>query len=370
MKTALTTAALLLASGLAVLGAASDATAAEPGLYDWPSESVPVLVEDDSGVLFVGKDRTVYRVYDWKQSKGEKSEGLYLVDLDRDGKPEVVGAGKPTFVLDVDGDPIWFRKQGCDQVVIADVAVDDKLDLVCVDGKDIEVYTYDGQKAFEVSIGKRFDWCHAGDINGDLKADVECKIRGTDAYTRVDVAGQNVLAAQADTSEVTAKALEEVEPAGAEVAKDLDGDGKAETIRIEGGQIVITPGDGSEAGRFPLDAKKYKRAPVAELRSVYANGFEDDAAAQKAVTDLQDKLDKCYAGEVRKNDFAGSGQVLLEVNVDPKGKIEEVKQLHSALADDSVAKCARGVLKKGDYPKAAGDAGKINVMLFYTFRDK
>lgn len=365
MKIALCVATILLG-----LGAADDATAAEPRVYDWPSESVPVLVEDDSGVLFVGKDRSVYRVYDWKQSKGEKSDGLYLIDLDKDGKPEVVGAGKPTFVLDVDGDPVWFRKQGCDQVLIADVAVDEKLDLVCVDGTKVEVFTHDGQKAFEVSIGKRFEWCHAGDINGDLKADVECKIRGKNAYTRIDVAGQSVLAAEADASEVNPKELEEFAPAGAEISKDLDGDGKAEKVAIDGKDIVVTPGEGGEAARFPVNAKKYKRTPVAELRSVYANNFEDDAAAQKAVNVLQGKLDNCYAGPVRKNQFAGSGQVLFEVHVGPDGKLQQVKQLHSEIADASVAKCALGVLKKGDYPKANGDAAKINVMLFYTFRDK
>ncbi len=389
-------------------------------LYDWPSKEVPALVVDGDEVFFIGKDKTVYRTFSWKGAKDKDSRSTVLADMNADGNSDLVGAGRPTFVLNQDADPIWFDKKGCSHVAVADVAADEKRDIVCVKGRDVNVYTFDGQLIWSASVGARFDYCQAGDINGDLKADVECKHRGSKKYSRFDGTNGEALAAGTEGSEVTPSPTDGPDPIGksslngsesfdlngdgtaeetakavddkavviqsrskkkaiarletgkpiAVLVKDLDADKKPEVIALgEKGIFVVTDG-GAKVNEFSLSSRKYKRVPVAELKSVYANGFEDDAAAAKSVEALNDKLAKCYASQVRRNQFAGQGLVILEVKVDGKGKVKDVGLTHTELADKRVVKCAQRVLKRGDYPKSKADQSIVNVRMYYTFRDQ
>lgn len=340
-------------------------------VYDLPSKAAPVMVHDGSGVVFLGKDASVYRVFSWNASKKADFD-LLMTDIDGDGKPNVVGAGKPTFVLNHDADPMWYLDKGCDQVIVQDFAADNKQDLMCLNGNDLTIYTHDGQLIWKARMNTRLGACKAADINGDLKADIECQI-GKNKFTRFDGAQGQVLAESTDTSEIEETVYAKTTPVesteeGTLLKKDLDGDGTEETISVSKKEIVVSGKEG-EPKKFSTNTRKYKRVPVADLKSVMANGFEDNEAAQKVVTDLNDKLANCYASQVRKNQFAGQGDVLLEVKVGAKSKVEDVSLLHSGLADQGVAKCAIGVLKKGKYP-ASEAGGKLNIRMFYTFADK
>lgn len=408
-----------IAAAASLFAFAQNASAQD--VYAWPDKSTPVVVHNESGIFFVGKDKTVWRAYTWKQADGDKSEPLHVIDLDKDGKLEVVGAGRPTFVLKSNSDPIWYDSKGCDQVLTGDFAADDKADLVCLRGKKVRMLTHDGQMVWEVSIGKSYDWCRGGDVNGDLKKDIECKIRGRKSYARFDGTTGEVLTPGSDDEQVTESgespiqpmgkdsiegkttfdlngdgtaeesfladgnafairsrssktALGRVEMKGAPVAihaVDLDGDKKLDIVAVSDKEIVITDAAGKETKSFSTNAKSYKRTPVAQLDSVYANGFADDAAAKKGVEAVNAKLDKCYASAVRKNQFAGTGRSLLKIDVDEKGKVKSAQKLHSDLADGGVVKCAQKVLEKADYGKAAeGGTGTVNVTLTYTFRSK
>lgn len=341
-------------------------TAFGQSVYEWPSKEVPVMIANDSGVLFVGKDKTVYRVYSWAQNKGEEKRGLIVTDIDRDGNPDVIGAGKPTFVVNHNADPV-FTLKGCDQVIVTDVAADEKRDLLCLSGTELSVHTHDGQLVWKAKTA-RYDYCKAADINGDLKADIECKIKGSKKYARHDGANGELLAAGTDSSEVEQTVMDlflalEGTGEGFTLERDLDGDGTPEKILV-GKELTV---DGKN---FSLNAKKYKRMPVARLESVYGNGFESDADAQKVVEGLNEKLSNCYTGQVRKNAFAGQGQVLIDLKVDKAGKASTAEITFNGLPDNSVAKCAQGVLKSGKFPAVKADQASLNVRMFYTFRDQ
>ena len=183
-----------LVFGVAML-IASSASAQE--LYDWGSAEVPVMVKDGSGVLFVGKDKTVWRVFSWKKVKGKERVGTIFIDLDKDGKMDVIGAGKPTFVLNNDADPVWVHKKGCDQVLVADLTADDSRDLACLMGRKLSVFTHDGQFAWGIDLGGRPKYCRVEDVNGDLKADIECAYKKS--FTRIDGTNGDVLADSADS---------------------------------------------------------------------------------------------------------------------------------------------------------------------------
>lgn len=410
---------LIISAGCFIVLAAAAQTATAQTVYDWPSKETPVVVHDGGSIFFIGKDKTVWRVYKWNASKGKNTDAAFFTDINGDRNPDIVGAGKPSFALDHDSNPIWFAK-GCDQLLTGDFALDEKKDFVCLTGRTLEARTWDWQKIWSISLGKSWEWCVAGDINGDLKKDVECKVRGAKKFSRVDGSTGEMLAADADAAEVTdpkSVNVEAVDAANingktqfdidmdgtaeeslvidgnalaiksrskkvalgrldlgsvpvAAVVKDLDGDKKPEVIAVSSKTIAIWSAGDKEAKKFPLSTAKYKRKPVADLQSVYANGFADDAAATKAVQDLQSKLDNCYAAQVRKNQFAGVGRTLLEVQVNKSGKVSKVQKHHAELADKSVVACAQKVLKAGKYPKAAGDSAAVNVTLMYTFRDE
>lgn len=377
---------------LLALGVAASASA-ETNVYDWPDNDMPVLVHNDSGLIFITNEKRPHRVYTWKaRNDGDAFDNVYLVNLDNDQSYEVVGAGKPTFVLKTNSDPMWQLEKGCDQTIVADFIADDKLDLFCQNSKTMKVYTYDGQFVWELSLGRRIDHCRAGDYNGDLKADLECKYRGMNKWARIDSAGEVLAkevtepeiseggvdlseASPAELGDAVKKAAKDAEVDGevkAGLQKDLDGDGNAETVAVTDESIFIISSDGKTKQKFAASAKKYSRKPFAKLNSVYANNFEDDAAAQKVVNDLQDKLSKCYASRVRRNRFTGTGQLILTVNVNEKGKVTGVNKVHSAINDNKVEGCAEKVLKRGAFPKAksAESAGSVNVNMKYTFRDE
>lgn len=342
-------------------------------VYDMPSKEAPVMVHDGSGIVFLGKDAAVYRAFSWKAAKGAETFDLLVTDMNKQGGPEIIGAGKPTFVLNQNADPVWFLDKGCDQVLVTDIAADPTLDLLCLAGNEMSVYTHDGQLIWRAKVTQRLDSCKAADINGDLKAEIECKIKGSKKLTRFDGATGQVLAAGTDASEVEETvynrfaAVEGTEE-GVLLKKDLTGDGTEETVTVSKKEITVSTAEGAK--KFNVDAKKYKRTPVAEIKNVMANGFESAEVGQNAVRDLNDKLAACYSSQVRKNQFAGQGEVLMEVKVDGKGKVSNANLLHSGLADASVSKCAVDVLKKGKYPAATGESANINVRLFFTFVDK
>ncbi len=407
--------ALITASAFTLAASAASAQT----IYDWPDEQTPVAIHDGGSLYFLGKDRTVWRVYKWRAPKGKKAPAVYLTDMNGDSKLDAVGAGTPSFGIDHQTNPIWFRKS-CDDLLVADFAKDDSKDFVCVDGQKIEAFTYDNQLIWSISIGKRYDWCVAGDINGDLKADVECKIRGSKKFARVDGQSGTMLAAEADAAEVTDPDFPGIDPVDADVLAgkasfDLDGDGTAEeTLVVDGNAVAVKSrskktalgrielgakpvaaivkdidGDkkldvvvvsskdiavwtaGAEVAKYSLNASKYKRVPVANLQSVYANGFGDqDPAAKKAIEEMQDTLSKCYSSQVRKNQFAGVGRTLLEVKAGKGGKVQKVEKHHSSLADDKVVSCAMSTLKKAKLPEPADGTASVNVTMEYTFRDE
>lgn len=396
----------------------STGAAAAQQIYDWPDEQARVAIHDGGALYFIGKDKSVWRVYKWKAPSGDKPSA-YFTDMDGDKKLDAVGAGTPSFGIDTRTNPVWFQK-GCDELLVGDFAADDKNDFVCVKGTKIEAFTHDNQLIWSISMGKRYDRCVAGDINGDLKWDVECKIRGSKKYSRVDGQTGEMLAADADAAEITDPrpvGIDPVDPAvltGKE-SFDLDGDGTAEeTLAVDGNAVAIKSrskkaaigrielgakpvsaivkdldGDkkldvvvasskdvgiwtsGAKAKTYPLNASRYERVPVADLQSVYANGFgEQDAAAKKTVEDLQSKLAGCYSAQVKRNQFAGVGRALLEVQVGKGGKVTNVAKHHSSLADKKVIDCAVKTLRGGKFPAPQGDAASVNITMEYTFRDQ
>lgn len=415
---------LLIFSALFFVTATAGQAVANPGIYDWPDAEVPVLVRTSNGVIFLSKDKKPTRAYSWKASNiGEGFDSLYAVDLNKNGRVELVGAGKPVFFLDSKSNPMWQLEKGCKQTMLGSFISSNNLDIACNDGKTLKVYTYDGQFAWELNAGKRIEDCRVGDHSGDLKPDFECKFAGSKSWVRVDSSGK-VLVASVDSPEIEAGgavdgALEPVDPkllsgeegvdlnldgnadqvlsvdgnnlligskasdkpvksvkldgkAVSALVKDLDLDGKNEIVVLTNKSIFVMDAQGEDVQKFSASTRKYKRKPLAKFESVYSNYFADNDKAADAVRAQQDALSKCYAKRVKSSQFAGIGRLILKVSVDHDGKLKGVETVHSGINDKKIVACAQSALKKAKYPKAESEdaLGTINVNMEYTFWDE
>lgn len=385
----------VLLVGLGLAGQAS----AQTRIFDWPSAQMPVVVQNETGLIFISAEKEPWRAYSWAQKNaGEGFEPVYMVDLSGDGTPEVVGAGKPSFVLKADSDPMWLLREGCQQLLIADFVADAKPDLVCNGGKELKAYTYDGQFAWGVDLGKPVEFCRAGDLNADNKADLECKLRGSKSWVQIDGTNGSILedstssaklsedgnhglnlkapATASSTKKLASSApLSETKLDGevlAALKKDLNNDGKEELVAVTKNSIYIVSADGKDVKKFAASTKKYKRQPLAKLEAIYANQLEDNDAAVESVRAAQDNLSKCYASRVRANQFAGTGLLILKVGVDHDAKVTGVETVHSEVKDKDIEQCAKNALKGVKFSKAESEdaAGSVNVNIQYTFRDE
>ena len=420
-------------AGVASLGmflVSATAFAGEGSIYDWNASEAPVLIENESGLVFLGADKEPWRAYHWDRAEGDHMKGLYFVDMDKDGKTDVVGGGDPTFGLHPSSNPAWSISEGCSQAIVANFAADDKLDVMCNRGSEISIYTHDRQKIWSIDLGVSIDWCRAGDINGDLKNDLECKYRGRETFVRLDSEGK-LLAKESEESKISDDAvdLEEAQPVDAKkilagekeydlngdgateeslladgnalviqsrskktavarielggkaksaIVKNIDGEGKPEIVALTDSDIIVANSKGEQIGKYSANAKRYRRHPVAEFDSVYARKFSDNEKAQKLVRGAQKDLAQCYERRVRGNLFVGIGQVIFKVTVGDDGKVENIERMHSAIRDQKVEGCAKKVIDGLDFPKAGekkddeenAEKATVNIVLKFTFEDR
>jgi len=402
---------------------------ADGSLYDWPSETSPVLVTNDSGVMFVGADRKVERAYTWDRAGGEHKQDLFLADLDKNGGYEVVGGGDPSFALKTNGDPFWTIEDGCAEIIVANFAADEKLDVMCNRGSAVHIYTYDKQKVWSLDPGIPIDHCRAGDVNGDLMMDLECVFEGRDDWIRIDADG-TILAESSTEQEIPEDGvdLEEAQPVSKPVwngereydlngdgaaeesitadgnslviqsrskksavarveldgaiqsalVKNIDREGNSEIVVLTDSEIAVLSAGGEVLGTFPADTRDYSREPVAAFESVYARKFSDKKKATKAVRNARGDFAACYADQVRAKFPTGTGQIILKGYVGSGGEVKNIEMMHSAINDSEIESCAQEVLRGLDFPGLEkggeeGDGAKeatVNVVINYTFADR
>ncbi len=384
-----------------------------------------VVASSKNGVTFIkGKEMKVFRAFKSTRSamKGDSPDWFVLRDVDSDGTVDVVGAGAPAFVVTGAGAPVFNIPRGCGQFHLADFAADKSQDILCRNGTKIEVVTHDGQKLWEYSVkGLKLGLCNFGDLNGDLKADIECEILGKDAFMRLSGNGNDlgqVESAQLDAAEDDNPGHVEAMAnlLGGQETFDLNGDGTAEeSILLDGDAIVVRSKSNPKAlGRYEIgkatsaliadidddnaldivvggpgkvliidskgalkatlntDPKNLKRKTDVQVSRINANNLEDDAPAtnKAAVEKGLGKLSACYDGNVRKNPFTRVGNAVFALDVDKSGKVSKVERLHNALDDKAVEGCLTKALKSLAFPKALGPGAVVTITLEFGFVDE
>ncbi len=390
---------------------------AQARVYDWSDDTAPALVTARGAVVFIHKDGTPFRTYGFKPNAKKGAGDVVVADVDGDDSPELVAAGKPTFSLETSTEPRWFMPKGCAGATLGNFMNDGKLSIACASRRKVRVYTHDLQFAWELDPGRSLKGCVAGDVNNDGRDDLECSIgggrfvhidgegkllsadieearlaEGSEPFARVEaqagipdtlhdfdgdgtaeesivVDGKLVSIVSKSSPKALVTASLEAAPESA-LIKDLDGDGKLEVVVVSSKAIVVLRPADKTSAIFPIDPKKYRRAPVADLTNVYANNFTDDAAAQKAIEAARPALAKCYASRAKKSGLTGSGQLLMQVFVDDEAKVKSVSRLHSDIPDKKVVSCVTKALKKTRPPAAnEGVEAAVNITLVFSFRD-
>lgn len=412
---------LFLAVGVVVFGM-GQAWADGSTVYDWPSADAPVLVENASGLIFIGPEGQPVRAFSWRSNDGERDRAIRLTDMEGDGVPNIVGSGTPTFILSASGEPISSFEQGCRQVLVANLVRRSGQNIICVRDREIQAYTGDGQLIWAAQPGRNIDWCRTGDITGDARHDVECKYRGRDTYLRLGSDGTILTESSENQSLEDARESIELHPAVGEavwtggerfdldgdgsatetihavdgaiefrkgsseeaffrveidgvvtgvVAKDVTGDGSLEVVAVTESRIYVISQGGESVRDFSANAGQYRRVPYADLTNLFARGFGDaDEDAREAVRAIQENISQCYGTRLRAHPMAGSGRQMLRVFVGTDGSVANVNQTASQVGDRQVENCARQALERASYPAAEEEDAAINITITFTFRDE
>ncbi|MEL6179247.1 MAG: AgmX/PglI C-terminal domain-containing protein [Myxococcota bacterium] len=419
------------ALGCALMLSTADAQAAGNAINEMymvkGDRGTKIVAVSDAGVILIDpKSLKTYRAWSSKRKriKGEDQDWFITRDVDRDGKVDLVSLGNPAFIISADGDPIYSVPKGCSKVVLGDFGANNTVDLMCRKGNSFIATTYDGQTLAEYKIaGLRLGVCRYGDVNGDLKDDVECEIKGKGQYLRVDInAGtemgrsfeQPILTDDSEDPDnygeqvseylegrqtfdlngdgtkdesllmdgkaivVRSKAKKvalgryDTGPITAVLVDDIDGDNKLEIVLGGQGKVFVLDHEGKMAAELTADPKKLKRESDVEISGVNANNLEDSSrdAAKAVVEKGANKLASCYTSNVRRDPFTRVGRLIWNLSVTDKGAVKKAEKLHSDLNDKKVEGCVANALKKLKFSKAAGPGASVTVTLQMGFVDR
>ena len=401
--------------------------AAVTELHAFDSDDGKMLVAiSENGVTFVsGKEGKTFRAFKTSrtQMKGATTDWIVVRDVDANGTTDIVGAGKPAFIVQSDGAPIYSLPRGCGQFHLGDFAADNAADILCRDGNTMQVLTYNGQKLWDYKVaGLKLGVCQFGDLNGDLKDDIECEVLKKGTYLRIGGDGSELgrgfdsaqlepaeddnpgnAAAMANllkgketfdldgdgTAEEWIKAdgtaivvssksnpkgigRHEFGKAYSALVDDIDGDNKNEIVVGGEGRVLIIDHEGKLVADIVTDPSKLKRQTDVRVTQVNANALKDSdaAVAQGALEQGLGKYTACYAGNVKKNPFTRVGRGIYSLSVDPKGGVSKVERLHSDLQDKKVDGCIQKSLKGIKFSPGTAPDASVTVTLQFGFLDR
>jgi len=385
-----------------------------------------IVAVSANGITFIDpKEKKVFRAFKSKRKsmKGYKPDWVIIRDVDGDGTSDIIGAGAPAFIVTGGAAPIYSIPKGCGQFHLANFAGDKTQEILCRDGARFRLYNYDGQgPLWDYKItGLRLGVCNFGDLDGDLKADMECEVLGKGTYMQRSIEGEEL--GQRDSpqldppeddtpgyatlmanylkgqeafdldgdgsreesvlldgkaivvrSRASPKALarHEVGKAFSVLVDDIDGDNKVEIVVGGAGKVFILSDEGKTLLEIKTDPKGLKRRADVKVARINANGLADssDTAVTAVIDKSKKKLSACYAGNVKKNAFTRVGNIVYALNVGAEGKVKKVEKLHSALDDKKVEGCLIKALKGAKFSKATGPGATVTLTLEFGFIDE
>ena len=410
-RLALTVAALLCVSVPTALAQEGIFHLEEVGTRDRPM----VVAVSEHGVVFIGANHQVYRSFQSTARAGQPR--LWIMDVDNDRQRELVGSGRPSFLIDHNADPLWGIAEGCEQFWVGQFTADPRRELFCRRGASIELYAVDGTRLYQwTGRGFRVGTCFIDDFNGNQRLNVACNIQNNRHLFFDFAQGEpDELAGEAPDTTARSGAIDvEVHAAVLSGERELRVGRQRVTIEREGASLTWSTGEGSpvsvtlptdriyaiagaalgsnaphlyiggsqdvyvvnmETGELvatvPADPRRMVRQPELRFRSAMANRLED-ASRETIMGVLQDNiapLRACYGERMGQDAYTRVGEAVLVLTINQQGRVTETRRQHSTIRNDHVEGCLDRAFRNIRFPAATESTGNVTVVMEFDFVD-
>lgn len=346
-----------------------------------------------------------------------------VVDLDADGEAEILLIGKPTFVVDLKGEPKFHVADRCDEVHLYKHATEGKQLILCAVANRVEVTRWDGQRLWDMAFPKRkqiptkFGF---RDFDGDGQLDVEFELaRSKKTVFRVaGAAGRSIgdysdrEAPYEDAGAKRSKLFQEALASRFDV--DLAGDGKPWRLVIDKGDLKLLDQDDGLRGSFAfsggklnglvvtdisgagkkqivvaigqkvvvlddalkevdaaiIDPRQVVRTTTVKVEAIHFQGFADTGAIQKIVFERIDEVKRCYDARLKKDGVARQGKLMIEGGVARDGSVTKVEKVFNALQYEDFEGCVLGRVKRWRLPAPKDGSGSFSASFLFQWRDE
>ncbi|MBI3071144.1 MAG: AgmX/PglI C-terminal domain-containing protein [Deltaproteobacteria bacterium] len=399
-------------------------------LYGGEAHKVPkgnIVAVLANTVFILGEKLAIQKVFRFDPvhvASAGAPDHVEVVDLDADGEAEILITGKPTYVVDMKGEPKFHVADRCDEVYVYKHTVEAKSLVLCSAGNRVQVWRWDGQRLWEMSFAKksqvptRFSF---KDFDGDEQPDVEFELlRARKAVYRVaGAAGRSIgeySEREAPFEDLGARRAKQIQ---SELASKLDvdfgGDGKIWKVVLDGGTLRLFDHEEGVRGSFKvpggkvsgmvladmggggkknlvvahgasvtllddamqvvaaatIDPKSIARSTHVKLEAVHFQGFAEMGAVQKYFLDHLDDLKSCYNARLKKDGVARQGKFMVEGATRKDGSVSKVEKVFNALGYGDVESCLLGRLKRWRLPEPKeGTEGSFSATIFFSWRDE
>lgn len=378
-----------------------------------------VLASSPAGMVIFNDALEVYRIYRYGLLGKKPTARLMVVDLDGDGRPEIIGIGKPTFGLDATGNPLWDFPDGCSELAVGDLLGTPEKEVACIHGKSLTVLACDGSPSWEVQLSSTGMSGLAAGLLGttDGKDGLEFNVGKEILRFKGDGTPLGNEFTERATTPVDLLELQRAESAGlldGSTQLDLDGDGVAEdsllaegsklSLRFKGkqepvvyelpggrilavavgegfgdtplivvggeGRVAFLGADGKVKKETAIDLLRASRSPKVEVVGVNAVGFELRENVGKTFDASREQVAACYEKRHKAYGLTRQGKTMFKFDVSDKGKVTAFETLYTTLNDSEVNGCIGRIVKGLTFPKPSEPGAHFTADLLFTWTDR
>lgn len=395
---------------------------AESGVYHLErvgTREAPLLVAATAhGVVFISPDHEVYRGFRHERTArtGVDQPWLWVTDVDNDRNNEIIGAGRPSFVIDHDAQPLWGLTVGCEQFWVGRFTRDPRQELFCRRGDNIELYAIDGTRIFVwEGRGFRAGSCYIDDFNSNGMLNVACQLPG-DNHLFFDFTGEpdertgpapDTMARSGSVDPSTNQAIITGE-------RPVRVGRTPHTLRFEDGTLRWSTSDGasgsvalptpsihSAAGAnlgsgdrlyiggtsevfvvdvasselvatIPADPRQLTREPQVRVRTATGNRLVD--ATRETIGGIIGEalpdITRCYADRMGQNQYTRTGELIFQLTIDGQGRVSQARRQHTTLRNAELESCIEQVLRRQSFPEASEGEGIVMTAFEFDFVDR
>lgn len=376
------------------------------------------------GVAFLDAKLQAVRVYRHQAvhyRKREETRHVVVADVDKDGEPDVLIVGRPTFLLDGKGDAKFEVRDLCHEAGLFKLEKEGRMGIACGFPGGLAVFRWDGQLAWEFQYKGTPARFRFEDHDGDGVEDVELEILGKEKRVfRLSGSDGKLIGDYETRQKKWTNAADEEAAWRQRVARgkeplDLGEAGKA-ILRLKRGRLQVRGEGGTTLAEISLPGKKihalrvadvmgngdlkiligahrkvfllstkggvkveheadldlrdFRREGDVKVEAIHYQGYPDDGTIQKKVFDRIGDVKGCYDQVLQEAAIARQGKVMLEIGIGSGGRVTSSEQVYSTLELPAAMSCILSRARKWKFPKPEGGKATVNLTLQFTWKDR